>query len=124
VANGTGFTPTTTATYTVTGTSAIGGCTNTAVSTVSVSPCTGIYENVNNAVFNVYPNPNNGNFTVQSSVFPATLVMYDVTGKQVIRKDITELETHVNVSQLNNGIYYISLIAESGSMNYKMVISK
>lgn len=124
VTNGTGFTPTTTATYTVTGTSAIGGCTNTAVSTVSVSPCTGIYENVNNAVFNVYPNPNNGNFTVQSSVFPATLVMYDVTGKQVIRKDITELETHVNVSQLNNGIYYISLIAESGSMNYKMVISK
>lgn len=124
VANGTGFTPTTTATYTVTGTSAIGGCTNTAVSTVSVNPCTGIHENANNTVFSVYPNPSNGNFTVQSSVFPATLVMYDVTGKQVIRKDITELETNVNVSQLNNGIYYISLIAESGSMNYKMVISK
>lgn len=124
VANSTGFTPTTTATYTVTGTSAIGGCTNTAVSTVSVNPCTGIHENAANAVFTVYPNPSNGNFTVQSSVFPATLVMYDVTGKQVTRKDITELETSVNVSQLNNGIYYISLIAESGSMNYKMFISK
>jgi len=124
VANGTGFTPTTTATYTVTGTSAVGGCTNTAVSTVSVNPCTGIHENVSNAVFSVYPNPSNGNFTVQSSVFPAMLVMYDVTGKQVVRKDITELETQVNVAQLNNGIYYISLIAESGSMNYKLVISK
>ncbi len=124
VANGTGFTPTTTATYTVTGTSAVGGCTNTAVSTVSVNPCTGIHETTANTVFSVYPNPSNGHFTVQSSAFPATLVMYDVTGKQVIRKDITELETSVNVAQLNNGIYYISLIAESGSMNYKMVISK
>lgn len=79
---------------------------------------------MNNTLFSVYPNPSNGNFTVQSSVFPATLVMYDVTGKQVTRKDITEMETAVNVSQLNNGIYYISLIAESGSMNYKLVISK
>lgn len=124
VANGTGFTPTTTATYTVTGTSAIGGCTNTAVTSVTVNVCTGIHENSNGTVFSVFPNPSNGNFTVQSSVFPATLVMYDVTGKQVISKDITELETSLNVSQLNNGIYYISLIAESGSANYKMVISK
>jgi len=124
VSNGTGFTPTTTATYTVTGTSAVGGCTNTAVSTVSVNPCTGIHENVNSTVFSVYPNPSNGSFTVQSSVFPATLVMYDVTGKQVSRKDITELETQVNVSQLNNGIYYISLIAEGATVNHKLVISK
>lgn len=124
VTNGTAFSPTTTATYTVTGTSAIGSCTATAAKTVSVSPCTGIQENVATAGFAVYPNPNNGSFTVQSSVFPATLVMYDVTGRQVIRKDITELETAVNASQLNNGVYYISLNAASGSMNYKIVISK
>jgi hypothetical protein len=122
VANGTGFTPTTTATYTVTG--SLSSCTGTAVATVSVSPCTGIEENTNAAVLTVYPNPNNGNFIVQSSVFPATLVMYDVTGKQVIRKEITEMETTLNVSQLNNGIYYMSLTAENGSMNYKLIIAK
>jgi hypothetical protein len=124
VTNGTAFSPTTTATYTVTGTSAIGSCTATAAKTVSVSPCTGIQENAATAGFAVYPNPNNGSFTVQSSVFPATLVMYDVTGRQVIRKEITELETAVNASQLNNGVYYISLSAANGSMNYKIVISK
>lgn len=122
VANGAGFTPTTTATYTVTG--SLSTCTGTASTTVSVSPCTGIQENQNTIVFNVFPNPSNGNFTVQSSVFPAVVVMYDVTGKQVIRKEITEMETSLNVSQLNNGVYYISLTAESGSVNYKLLIAK
>lgn len=122
VANGAGFTPTTTATYTVTG--SLSSCTGTAVTTVSVSACTGIQENASNVAFTVYPNPNNGQFTVQSSVFPAVFVMYDVTGKQVIRKDITDMETSVNVSQLNNGVYYISLTAGNGTKSYKMIISK
>ncbi|MES2134146.1 MAG: T9SS type A sorting domain-containing protein [Bacteroidota bacterium] len=124
VVNGTPFSPTTTATYSVIGTSAIGSCTASAAKTVTVNTCTGIQENQNTIVFNVFPNPSTGNFTVQSSAFPAVLVMYDVTGKQVIRKEITEMETSVNVSQLNNGVYYISLTAESGSVNYKMLIAK
>ena len=124
VVNGTPFSPTMTATYSVTGTSAIGSCTASAANTVTVNTCTGIQENQNTIVFNVFPNPSNGNFTVQSSVYPAVLVMYDVTGKQVIRKEITEMETSLNVSQLNNGVYYISLTADSGSVNYKMLITK
>lgn len=124
VANGAGFTPTVTASYTVTGTSAVGGCTNTAVTSVTVNTCIGIKEHTNGLVMDVYPNPSNGNFTIASSVFPATLIVVDVTGKEVLKKEITERETTVNVSALNNGIYYISVIAETGSARYKVVIAK
>ena len=124
VANGTAFTPTATASYTVTGTSAVSGCTATAVTSVTVNTCTGIHEATGNVVFSVYPNPSKGQFILQSSVFPATLVVFDVTGKQVIRKDITEMETSVNASELTNGVYYISLITETGTANAKMLISK
>ncbi len=124
VTNGTAFTPTATASYTVTGTSPVASCTASAVSTVTVNTCAGIHENSNATVFSIYPNPNNGSFVIRSSVFPATVVMYDVTGKQVMRKEITEMETASNVSQFGNGIYYVSLSAENNSTNYKMIIAK
>lgn len=124
ITNGTAFTPTATASYTVTGTVTAGSCTNTAVSSVTVNACTGINEAANATVLNVFPNPNNGTFVIQSTTFPATLVMYDVTGKQVLNKAITEMETVLNVSDLGNGMYYLSLSAEGNSANYKVVIAK
>ncbi len=126
VVNGTAFSPTTTANYSVTGTSAIGSCTATAAKTVTVNTCTGIKENSNSTVLTIYPNPSNGNFTIQSSVYPATLIVYDVTGKQVVRKEITEAETLLTISQLDNGIYYLNLSNgnATSSSNYKIVIAK
>lgn len=124
VANGAAFTPTATASYTVTGTSAVAGCTATAVASVTVNTCTGIQENAGNMAFAVYPNPGNGNFTIHSSVFPASVTVYDVTGKQVARQEITAAETALQLSQLNQGIYYLSLSSAHGSLNYKLVIAR
>ena len=124
VTNGTAFTPTNTATYTVTGTSFVGSCTNTAVASVTVNLCTGIKENNESFTLAVYPNPNNGNFIVTSSVYPAEISMYDVTGKLIMKKGITEIDTTVNVSQLNSGVYYLIVSTETNSVSRKLVITK
>ncbi|MDO8998508.1 MAG: glycine-rich protein, partial [Bacteroidota bacterium] len=60
--------PTVTTSYTVTGTDA-NGCTNATTITQSVSACTGIENlssNNQNLFLNVYPNPNNGEFTIST----------------------------------------------------------
>jgi hypothetical protein len=61
-------TPTTNTTYTVTGTD-INGCNNISILTQSVSLCTGLkaISNITNSVISIYPNPNNGSFTINSS---------------------------------------------------------
>ena len=122
VINGTAFSPTVTATYTVTG--SVGTCTNTAVKTVSVSTCTGVEENINASSFTIYPNPSTGLFNIQATILPATLVIYDITGKKIITKTLTEMETSINISELNNGIYFSNISNDKSSMNYKIVISK
>lgn len=122
VINGTAFSPTITATYTVTG--SIGTCTNTSVKTVSVSTCTGIDESINVSSFTIYPNPNTGVFNIQATILPATLVIYDITGKKIITKTLTEMETSINISDLNNGIYFSNISNDKSSMNYKIVLSK
>ncbi|MCZ8284831.1 MAG: hypothetical protein O9353_05180, partial [Bacteroidia bacterium] len=88
VSNGTPFSPTTTATYTVTGTNAI-GCTNTAMVTVSVSPCTGIENYSSDVTVMVYPNPVSSTAVINISHFDQlvsgnlSLDLYDNTGRLV-----------------------------------------
>ena len=122
VINGVAFSPTITATYTVTGSS--GTCSNTAVKTISVSTCTGVDENLNLSSFTIYPNPNAGIFNIQANILPAIIVIYDITGKKIITKTLTEMETSINISELNNGIYFSNISNDKSSMNYKIIISK
>lgn len=122
VTNGTTFTPTITATYTVMATA--GTCSNTAIKTINVNACTNINEYDSENTIAILPNPNNGVFIIQSSVFPAKCVLTDVTGKIILLKTITESNTSINISEFNNGIYYLNISNENSSFNYKMIIAK
>ena len=69
-------TPAVTTNYSVTGVDA-NGCINTSVFTQSVSLCTGIQEvNTNSNAVLVFPNPNNGEFTIQSQITDIINVAY------------------------------------------------
>ena len=84
---------------------------------------TSIKEANNSTPFTVYPNPNNGNFVVKSNA-SATLYIYDVTGKQVLSKKITEMETPFNMSQFENGIYFINISTDTKSFSHKIIVNK
>lgn len=122
ITNGVAFTPTTSATYTVI--ASAGSCTNTAVKTISVSACTNIEEYDSKNIISILPNPNNGVFKIQSSVFPAKCFIIDITGKQIKNLIINESETSINISEFNNGVYYLNISNEHTSLNYKMIIAK
>jgi hypothetical protein len=74
----------------------------------------------------VYPNPADKVIYLKLSneMFEAgkkQYILYDNLGKMVERKDIDNTITEINVSQLNDGIYYLVLIYDSKRKDWKIV---
>lgn len=63
---------------------------------------------------NVLPNPNNGNFILQYDLGKysnADLMIYDITGKLMLKESLTNTEKQINmnVDKFENGIYYYTI---------------
>ncbi len=113
--------PTITTTYTVTGTS--NTCAKTVTVTQNVSACTGINNlssNISNSTFLVYPNPNNGVFTLELTT--ASLVKITNLLGEVIQQQNLEVGNHaINLSKQANGIYFIKSIANGKEQTIKVI---
>jgi hypothetical protein len=119
-------TPTTIATYSVTGTDANGCVSNVQVSTVTVSNCgIGIEQNSNSINVSIYPNPSNGVFTV--SVTDLTdntmLSIYNSIGQLVYTKQLSKDTETINTN-LSNGFYTLKLQSMQGTTIKQIVIAQ
>ena len=79
--------------------------------------------------FNIYPNPTTGNIFIQWSnkiTGNADVTITDVTGRVVIASTIkintTSGQSQINVSDLNNGIYLISIKGAGVNYNGKVMV--
>lgn len=83
------------------------GCSNSATKTITVSVCTEINELQDpiNAM-NVYPNPNNGEFTIYVPI-KGTYTIINAIGETVETIMIEEDEQNVYINGLSQGIYYL-----------------
>ncbi len=119
------FTPTGSATYTVTGSSSA-GCTSTATVSVTVSLCTGVSTNFNNTTnIRLYPNPNNGIFTIESANLSkeATVVIYDNIGKLVYKQNLDQSINTINTS-FATGMYVVKVIDNNSVQSVHKLIIK
>ncbi len=68
-------------------------------------------ETVEPLISGIYPNPNDGRFSVNfSKAIPVTqILILDVGGKIVGREMISGTKTGIDISHLPDGIYFISL---------------
>ena len=106
--------PTVTSTYTVNVSNAT-ACVASSTVIVTVSPCTGINEILENAV-SVYPNPANGviNVDLTSELTKnSTLEVYDALGKLVVKQVLANELNSINISTLSNGIYTFKVLNNS-----------
>ncbi|HEX7412487.1 MAG TPA: T9SS type A sorting domain-containing protein [Bacteroidia bacterium] len=72
--------------------------------------------------FRVYPNPNNGSFVIElNSSAKQTMQVYDVNGKMVLSQVING-KVIIDASNLNEGVYNISIISNEGVVNKRVVI--
>ncbi|MCC6370154.1 MAG: T9SS type A sorting domain-containing protein [Bacteroidia bacterium] len=116
--------PTAQSNYTVIGTDG-NGCKDTISVLVKVSPCVGINEMTGkNKVISIAPNPNSGEFTIDSDA-DAVLTLVNALGQTVRTiKVINSTNNKVSVTDLPGGIYYIVGEKDGVKINQKIVIQK
>jgi hypothetical protein len=114
--------PTVTTTYTVAGT-ATTTCIGSAIVSIVVNDCTtDIKEIVNTSGIAVYPNPTNGNFTIETDG-TAHCILFNLNGSEVFNQVITG-KTTIDASSLSEGIYTISTINNTSVVNKRLIIIK
>ena len=114
--------PTTTTSYTVTGTNAA-GCSAVAVISQSVSTCTDIKNssfNSSNLSFLVYPNPSNGLFNVQLES-ASTIEVTDVLGRVILTDNVNAGTYQLNLGTNVNGVYFVKSIVNGKTKTVKII---
>jgi len=120
--NSLSVTPTLSTTYSVTGTS-VAGCMGSSNMLVNVSDCTGLNSIAASGKISVYPNPTNGNFTIELvDATDATITIRNVLGQLVINKK-AELMNTIQLNEFNNGMYYLT-ITKNNAVVYSTSVIK
>lgn len=89
---------------------------------------TSVQEHTQNNTFSVAPNPTrDGMITIQGDfmVENATCNIYNVMGQLVMTQNVTtDASFNMNVSRLDNGVYFMELIGADRTYKSKLIISK
>jgi hypothetical protein len=106
--------PTVSTTYTVTGANAF-NCSSSAVSTISVSLCTGVEEITNTTtpnVISIFPNPADSYIEIYNTVTTdkTTINVYDVTGKLITTKEADFYKEYIDMSKFAKGLYFVEVM--------------
>jgi hypothetical protein len=74
----------------------------------------------------IYPNPNNGHFKIFLPEFitDGTIIISDLTGREVHKKEITNREIIEMNLNLNPGVYNLNIISGYKFFNNKTIITK
>ena len=78
--------------------------------------------------FNLYPNPNSGEFTMNIMTKEATdftMTINNIIGQTVSSeklKNVTALSKNINLTDLGQGVYFVTLSGKSGTMTQRVVV--
>ncbi len=83
----------------------------------------GIQQFKNDLQLTVYPNPNNGNFTIETNYTTEkqSLQLFDVTGKMVLSQTLNN-KANINASSLDNGVYFLQVKTNQNISTQKVIV--
>ncbi|MBK6985738.1 MAG: T9SS type A sorting domain-containing protein [Bacteroidetes bacterium] len=100
--------------------------TNTAINTIET--ITGIKSSsVNNDEWNIYPNPSTGALYIvnSSSVKEESQIqVINSIGQTVLEETITSNYKNVDLSKLNNGVYFVKIVSDKQSVIKRVVLKR
>ena len=117
VTNSISITPSITTSYMVEGNMS-NSCFNSTTYTQTVMSCTGLEDNMYNfnKTLNIYPNPNNGSFIIESEN-ETTILVTTILGEVALIQKLQQGKNEVNLSNQSSGLYFIKL----GNSAFKII---
>lgn len=121
--NNVAFTPTASSSYTITNSNSVTTCSNSAIVTITVNVCAGINNlsfNDSDLSFHIYPNPSNGVFNMQLEN-DATIEITNILGSVVLIENINAGNYQLNLTNNENGIYFVKVKTGGKTKTLKIV---
>ncbi len=98
------------------------------IRTVVVDDGTGINASIKNDILNLYPNPNNGFFTVQLNqevTNSFSLFIFDIDGKLIYSNEnpeVTNNKLNLDLSKISKGVYSLKIVGDAFVANSTFVV--
>ncbi len=89
---------------------------------VSLSTSNGINKN-KSSITRIFPNPSNGLFLISSESTVNFIEVYDVHGKKIVESNINNGNL-VNLTEFDNGIYYLTYLSNGIKITNRLVLIK
>lgn len=97
------------------------GCVASATMSILVEDCASINELAANGMY-VFPNPNQGSFTLQGLELGMRYAVYDVNGKLILEGISNQTNELIQLPRLTSGIYYIQSMKDGQLCQLKFAV--
>lgn len=89
-----------------------------------VQNATALEENIIDE-FEIYPNQTKGLVNIKSNFSgkEKSLQLFDINGKLLLQKKWYDRDTHINLSNISNGIYFIKIMTSTTSLTEKIIFN-
>ncbi len=83
----------------------------------------GLNEFADNPYLNIFPNPANESFSLNTTLATGIVSIYNTNGQQVYTTRFTEPITNINVATFTSGIYFVKVKSDNNSITRKLVVA-
>ena len=74
--------------------------------------------------FNIYPNPNNGIFNIESKTSISSIYIYDTRGRTTYKNEkVNADKVEINLTAFAKGLYLVKIIGEEGKIVNKKIVN-
>jgi hypothetical protein len=116
--------PTVTTVYSITGTFTSTTCMSNKTISISVLPCTSIYDlDRENNFYEIYPNPGKGDFYISTALKNFEINIYNSLGQLCYKSFSEESKSKIDLEHLKAGLYLVEISTDSHKKMIKLIIA-
>ncbi len=108
-------------------TNSVTSCSNTTSTSIAVLNCTGVNsKSLNSLGIEVYPNPTNGELTIKlkSKDSNTSILILNSLGQTVLSEKATYETLTIDLSKINNGIYFLQVINDNKILSTQKIVKQ